>query len=115
MRAAPSVIAAVFRLVQQAESQFTFYTYHNQQAKAQAVTNPIWGQSLAQVGQGHFMGVCTGYASEPAEGIWLVKRDSTVIFSLDISLREEGEFTGMDKERVEAARNLLRRLITRKG
>jgi hypothetical protein len=101
------------RLVQQAESQFTLYNYHNQQAKGRAVTNPTWGQSFAQVGEGHFMGMCTGYASEPAEGIWLVKRDSTVIFGLDISLREQEDFTGKDKVRVDAARSLLRRIISR--
>ncbi|MGI4760906.1 MAG: hypothetical protein ACRYF0_09385 [Janthinobacterium lividum] len=102
------------RLVQQAENQFTFYNYHNQQAKALAVTNPSWGQSLAQVGEGHFMGVCDNYASEPAEGIWLVKRDSTLIFSLDISLHEQRDFTGMDKVRVDTARSLLRRILTGK-
>ena len=102
------------RLVQQAENQFTYYTYQNQQVAKAAVTNPSWGQSLAVVGQGHFTGVCDNYASEPAEGILLVKRDSVVVFSLAISLHERRDFAGLDKERVERAYQLIQRVLSRK-
>ena len=102
------------RLVQQAEHHFTYYTYHDQQVKSLAITNSNLGKSLAQVGEGHFMGLCDTYATEPAQGIWLVKRDSTVIFSLAISLHEQQDFTGMDKLRVDAARSLLECVSTKK-
>jgi hypothetical protein len=99
------------RLVQQAENQFTYYTYHDQQVSKSAVTNPSWGQSLAAVGQGHFTGLCTNYATEPAEGILLVKHDRTILFSLDISLHERRRFAGADKARVERALQLVGRVL----
>ena len=103
------------RLVQRAESQFTLYRYRNQQVQEVAVTDASWGQLLAQVRHGHFVGTCDNYATEPAEGILLVKRDSTVISSLEISLHERGGFTGVDKERVEAALKLVRRVVAKEN
>lgn len=99
------------RLVQQSESQFTYYRYQDQKVRSLQVTSPTLGQSFTQVGEGHFMGLCDNDATEPAQGVWLVKRDSTHIFSLSISLREQEGFTGLDKVRVDAARSLLRRLL----
>ena len=99
------------RLVQQSESQFTYYNYQDQRASSLKVASPTLGQSFTQVGEGHFMGVCDNYATEPAEGVWLVKRDSTIVFSLSISLHEREGFTGLDKVRVDAARSLLRRVL----
>jgi hypothetical protein len=111
---APLSSSHCIRLVQQAESQFTYYSYQGQKVQSLKVASPTWGQSFAQVGQGHFMGVCDNYATEQAQGIWLVKRDSTVIFSLSISLHEQEGFTGMDKMRVDAARSLLQRILNGK-
>lgn len=99
------------RLVQRAENQFTYYTYKSQQVTKTAVTNPSWGQSLAAVGQGHFTEVCDHYATEQAEGILLVKRDSAIVFSLAISLHERAGFAGLDRERVERALGLVRRVL----
>lgn len=101
------------RLVQLAENQFNYYIYKNQQVAKSAVTNPIWGQSLAAVGHGHFMGVCDNYATEPIEGILLVKCDTAVIFSLAVSLHERGGFSGPDRERVDAALKLIGRITKR--
>jgi hypothetical protein len=105
------------RLVQQAENRFTYYEYDersHQGAKSRSVTNSTWGQSLAHVGRGHFMGACTNEGSEPVEGVLLVKYDSTVVFSLVLSLREQEYFAGLDKLRVDAARQLVQRVVDRK-
>jgi hypothetical protein len=105
------------RLVQQAENRFAYYEYDeygHQGVKSRVVTNPTWGQSLAHVGRGHFMGACTNEGSEPVEGVLLVKYDSTVVFSLVFSLREQEYFTGLDKLRVDAARQLIQRVVDRK-
>jgi hypothetical protein len=108
----PSGIICV-RLVQQAGNQFTYYTYRNQQVRKSAVTNPVWEQSLAAVGHGHFMGVCDNDATEPVEGILQVKRDTAVIFSLSVSLHERDGFSGLDKERVDAALKLIGSITNR--
>lgn len=105
--------ARCVRVVQQAENQFTYYTYQNQQIVQSTVTNASWGQSLAAVGQGHLRGVCNSYASEPGEGILLVKRGSTVVFSLALSLHERNGFTGPDQARVAPALRLVRRVLGR--
>jgi hypothetical protein len=105
--------ARCVRVVQRAENQFTYYTYQNQQVVQSAVTNASWGQSLAAVGQGHFRGVCDSYASEPGEGILIVKRGSTVVFSLALSLHERNRFTGPDKARVAPALSLVQLVLGR--
>jgi hypothetical protein len=111
--AASSGSARCVRVVQRAENQFTYYTYQNQQVAQSAVTNASWGQSLAAVGQGHFRGGCDSYASEPGEGILFVKRDSTVVFSLALSLHERNGFSGPDKARVALALSLVQRVLGR--
>jgi hypothetical protein len=102
------------RLVQQAENQFAYYDYSHPGTKPRFLTNAAWGQSLAHVGQGHFIGVCTNTASEPVQGVLLVKYDTTVVFSLVLSLHEQAYFTGLDKLRVEAARALVQRTVYEK-
>lgn len=60
------------------------------------------------------MGACDNTASEPVQGLLLVKYDTTVVFSLVLSLHEQAYFTGLDKLRVEAARDLIQRAVYKK-
>ncbi|MGI4733951.1 MAG: hypothetical protein ACRYG7_02110 [Janthinobacterium lividum] len=111
---APAERNRCIRLIQLADKQFAYYDYRGQQVRRSVIADSTLGPLLVQVGQGYFMGICTNYATEPATGIWLVKRDSVTVFSLDISLHERGYFTGQDQARIDAASKLTKQLLSRK-
>lgn len=98
------------RLWQRPDGQFIFYTYAKDYPDSAVVQAPRLAVALAHAGQGHFVSLCTKYATEPAGGILLIKHGRMVAFSLSLDLREQRNFAGTDQARVDSALRVIRQL-----
>lgn len=101
------------RLWQRPDGQFTFYTYTKDHLDSAVVQAPRLAVSLAHAGQGHFVSLCTKYATEPVSGVLLIKHGRTVAFSLSLDLREQRNFAGIDQARIDSALRVIRQLTHR--
>lgn len=98
------------RLWQRPDGQFTFYTYTNDRPDSAVVQAPRLAGALAHAGQGHFVSLCTRYATEPISGVLLIKHERTVAFSLSLDVREQRNFAGADQARVDSALRVIHQL-----
>jgi hypothetical protein len=98
------------RLWQRPDGRFMFYTYTEDHPDSAVVQAPRLAVALAHAGQGHFVSLCTKYATEPVSGVLLIKHGREVAFSLSLDLREQRNFAGADQARVDSALRVIRQL-----